>query len=255
MRILSWNVNGIRAVAEKGFKDWLASDSPDILGLQETKADESQVPPEIASAPGYHSYWSLGEQKGYSGTGLLTKLQPLEVTYGFGVEKFDNEGRIIIARYPQFILYNIYFPNGQKDEERLAYKMEFYDAFLDHVEAWVGAGEDVVVMGDFNTAHAEIDLANPRANEDYSGFLPVERAWIDKFIERGYVDTFRKFHCGERDAYSWWTYRFNARANNVGWRIDYVFVNKGFADSVKDAFILPHVKGSDHCPVGIEVEV
>lgn len=257
IKILSWNVNGIRACLEKGFAEWLEKSRPDILGIQEVKAKLDQLPKKFTDTVeklGYSLVWNPAQKPGYSGTALFSKLKILKTELGLGDPRFDGEGRTIVAKidHPSnpFTIYNIYFPNGQMNEERLKFKLDFYDAFLEHVRKAVKRKENVVVMGDVNTAHKEIDLKNPRENEDYSGFLPVERAWIDKFISKGYVDTFRHFH-KEPDQYSWWTYRFNARSRNVGWRIDYVFVNRDFLPQVKDGFILPDVKGSDHCPVGI----
>ena len=193
MRLLSWNVNGIRAVYKKGFLLPLFKDKPDIVCLQEIKAMAEQVPEEVAGLPGYHKFFNSAEKKGYSGTAVFTKEKPLKVKYGFGVKKFDNEGRAVIAEFKKFTLYNIYFPNGKKDNARLKYKMDFYAAFLKHAEKERKKGKKIVMCGDVNTAHKEIDLARPKENEDVSGFLPIERAFLDKFISKGYVDTFREF--------------------------------------------------------------
>lgn len=254
MRILSWNVNGIRAAQRKGFPDWFSRESPDVLCIQETKASPEQLAPELTTVPGYHTYFSSGERKGYSGVATYSKSKPREVGYGFGIEKFDNEGRILRMDYGDFLLFNIYFPNGKSSDERLAYKMEFYDAFLDHLDQLRSAGRHIVVCGDVNTAHKEIDIARPKANEKISGFLPMERDWMDQWISHGYVDTFRMF-CQEPGQYTWWDARGGARQRNVGWRIDYFFVDEGLKDRVKSAFILPDVMGSDHCPIGIEITV
>ena len=251
-RALSWNVNGLRAAYRKGFLDWLAEENPDILSLQETKAIPEQLPEALTRVPGYHSYFSSPERKGYSGVGLYTKTEPKKVTFGFGIEEFDREGRVLIADYEQFVLFNIYFPNGKSSSERLQYKMNFYDAFLEYVENLKGQGRNIVVCGDVNTAHKEIDLARPKANEGTSGFLPQERAWMDKFLGHGYLDTFRMFS-QEPEQYSYWDMISRARDRNVGWRIDYFFVNETFAGQVKGARILPDVMGSDHCPVGIDI--
>ncbi|MFH1850740.1 MAG: exodeoxyribonuclease III [Candidatus Neomarinimicrobiota bacterium] len=253
MKLYSWNVNGIRAAANKGLTDWLNTAQPDILCLQETKAREEQVPTELLTAAGYHKYWHSAERAGYSGVATFTKSEPLYVQPGLGIARFDAEGRVLITEHEDFLLYNIYFPNGQRDQERLDYKLDFYATLLDILDEQVASGINVVVTGDWNTAHREIDLANPQANSKMSGFLPEERAWIDKYIEHGYVDTFRLFHA-EPERYSWWTYRFGARERNVGWRIDYFFVNQGFVEWVIDADIHPGVLGSDHCPVLLEVE-
>jgi len=254
VRLMSWNVNGLRAVYKKGFSDWFRSEHPDILCLQETKASPDQLPEELTHVDGYNVFYSSAEKKGYSGVALFSSEKPLSVDTGFGIERFDSEGRIIIARYEHFHLYNIYFPNGKSSEERLSYKMDFYDAFYDHVNNCRKAGNDVIVCGDVNTAHKEIDLARPKENELISGFLPEEREWIDKFLASGWIDTFREFHT-ESDQYTWWHFRSRARERNVGWRIDYFYVNEGFLGHVKDSFILPDVMGSDHCPIGLEISI
>ena len=254
IRALSWNVNGLRAALKKGFLDWFAQASPDILCLQETKAAEDQIPPDVRDMPGYNAYFSSAERKGYSGVALYTKTKPVQVTFGLGIERFDNEGRIIIADYEQYSLFNIYFPNGKASSERLKYKMEFYEAFLDFVDKTKQGGRQVVICGDVNTAHKEIDLARPKANETISGFLPEERAWIDKFLSHGYVDIFRAFN-DQPGQYTWWDQMTRARDRNVGWRIDYFFVGEGFDKRVSAAYILPDVMGSDHCPVGIDIDV
>jgi len=254
MRILSWNVNGIRGLEKKGFYNWFKKTSPDILCLQETKATPEQLPPHLRNTPGYYVYWSSAERKGYSGVATFTKEKPKEVKTGFGIKKFDSEGRILITEFPFFVLFNIYFPNGKQGQERLDYKLKFYDTFLSYADNLKVKGKNIVVCGDFNTAHEEIDLARPKENEKVSGFLPIERAWIDTFIDHGYVDTFRYFN-KEPSQYSWWDMKTNARERNVGWRIDYFFVNKEFLSHVKKAFILQDVLGSDHCPVGIELKI
>ena len=253
MRILSWNVNGIRAADKKGFYDWFKKDQPDILCLQEIKAMKEQFPPHLRNTPNYNVYVRSAERKGYSGVATYTKEKPIDVKTGFGIEKFDDEGRILITEYPGFVLFNIYFPNGKRDRERLEYKLDFYDTFLAYADNLKAEGKNIVVCGDFNTAHKEIDLARPKENEKISGFLPIERAWIDTFIDHGYVDTFRYFN-KEPGQYSWWDMKTKARERNVGWRIDYFFVNKEFISKVKNAFIMKDVMGSDHCPVGIEIK-
>jgi len=250
MEILSWNVNGIRAVLKKGFLDWMQSRDPDILCLQETKASPEQVPPELMELGGYHKYFSSAEKKGYSGVAIFSKIEPHEVEHGLGIDRFDNEGRTVITHFQDFTLFNIYFPNGKKNEERLRFKMDFYDAFLEKAEEYRRSGRNIVACGDVNTAHEEIDLARPKENSEVSGFLPMEREWITKFIDKGYLDTFREFH-PEGEQYSWWDYFTRARERNVGWRIDYFFMNREFRPRLKDAFILQDVMGSDHCPVGI----
>jgi exodeoxyribonuclease-3 len=254
LRILSWNVNGIRAVDKKGFFDWFKKESPDILCLQETKAMPEQVSPHLRNTPGYNVYWSSAERKGYSGVVTYSKEKSLDVKKGFGINKFDIEGRILISQFPDFILFNIYFPNGKKNKERLNYKLDFYNVFLDYVDNLIEKGNNIIVCGDFNTAHKEIDLTRPKENEKISGFLPVERAWIDTFVEHGYVDTFRHFN-KQPEQYTWWDFKTRARERNVGWRIDYFFINKEFLPNLKNAFILQDVIGSDHCPIGIEIVI
>ena len=252
IKALSWNVNGLRAVHRKGFLDWFAEENPDILCLQETKLNEEQIPPEVLEVAGYQKFFSSAERKGYSGVALFTKPEPQSVSYGFGIPEFDNEGRILIADYGKFVLFNIYFPNGRSRADRLKYKMEFYDAFLDFAERTRQQGKNIVVCGDYNTAHKEIDLARPEANQKVSGFLPEERAWMDQLVAKGYVDTLRIFN-DRPEQYSYWDQMTKARDRNVGWRIDYFFVDEGFVPSISNAFILPDGMGSDHCPVGIEI--
>ena len=208
--------------------------------------------PHLRNAPGYYVFWNPSEKKGYSGVATFTKEKPTDVKKGFGIEKFDSEGRILITEFSSFTLFNIYFPNGKKDNERLNYKLDCYDTFLAYADNLKAKGKDIVVCGDFNTAHKEIDLAHPKANENRSGFLPIERAWIDKFIDHGYADTFRHFN-NEPNQYSWWDVKTRSRERNIGWRIDYFFVSKEFLPNLKKAFIMQDVMGSDHCPVGIEI--
>jgi len=254
MRIISWNVNGIRAADRKGLYKWFKKEEPDILCLQEIKAEKEQVPPYLKNTPNYHIYWNPAERKGYSGVVTYTKQKPKTIKKGFGIEKFDKEGRTLVTEFSSFFLFNIYFPNGKKNQERLDYKLDFYDTFLAYADNIKAEGKNIVVCGDFNTAHKEIDLARPKENEKISGFLPIERTWIDTFIDHGYIDTFRYFN-KEPEQYTWWSMRTRARKRNVGWRIDYFFVNKEFIKKVKNAFIMQDVMGSDHCPIGIEIEV
>jgi len=250
--LLSWNINGIRAIARKEAFNWFFAQRPEILCVQETKAQEEQIPGELREIDGYHVYFTSAERKGYSGVGLYTKNEPADVRHGFGIAEFDGEGRTIIAEYEKFVLCNIYFPNGKASKERLAYKMAFYDAFLKYIEKRRRKGANIIICGDVNTAHKEIDLARPKANEKTSGFLPEERAWIDKLTQKGYVDTLRMFN-QEPGQYSWWDMKTRARDRNIGWRIDYFFVSDGLEKSVKNAFLMPDIMGSDHCPVGIEL--
>ncbi len=249
-KFISWNVNGIRAVRGKGFLDWLYKESPDVLCLQETKARPEQLDADLTEPTDYKVYWNYPEKKGYSGVVVFTKAEPLNVTYDLGKSGLDIEGRVIIAEYPAFTLFNVYFPNGKAGPERLNYKMAFYDIFLQYADSIKDAGKKLVICGDVNTAHKEIDLARPRENSKVSGFLPGERAWIDKLVSHGYADTFRRFN-KESGQYTWWDMKSGARARNVGWRIDYFFVSDNLLPSLADAFIMPDVMGSDHCPIGI----
>jgi len=241
-------------VLNKGFIEIIQREQPDILGIQETKLQEHQIPKELNTLNEYLIYWSHSSRKGYSGTGLFTKLLPLNFSTGFGNPEFDCEGRIIIAEYFKFIYLNIYFPNGQKDDERLSYKLRFYDRCLEIMEEKRSLGKIILVGGDFNTAHHPIDLANPKENEKTSGFLPVERAWLDKIEEMGWIDTFRYFDKSP-EQYTWWSYRTKARPRNVGWRLDYFWVNKEGIEHIKKAGIRQDIEGSDHCPVFVELEI
>lgn len=256
MKIISWNVNGLRAVAKKGFFEWTAQESPDILCIQETKLQEEQLEQELIDLKGKYkyAYFSFADKKGYSGVATYTNIEPIAVSHGFGIERFDNEGRIVQTEFENFILLNIYFPNGQKDEERLQYKLDFYDALLEHCNDLVNKGKHLVICGDYNTAHTEVDIKNAKSNEKTSGFLPIERAWIDKFIANGYTDVYRKLN-PDKIEYSWWSYMFKARERNTGWRIDYHFVSNNLLDKVNDAKILTDVMGSDHCPVTLELNL
>jgi exodeoxyribonuclease-3 len=252
MKLISWNVNGVRAVVKKGFLDWLDQADPDIVCLQETKAHIDQLAAEILTDHGYYTYWHSGERRGYSGVATFCKTEPLYVQEGLGIERYDVEGRVLITEHENFLLYNIYFPNGQKDDERLQYKLDFYDDLLPIINEQAESGNNVVVTGDWNTAHHPIDLARPKENVKTSGFMPVEREKLDIYVENGWVDTFRLFHQGG-ERYSWWTYRIGARERNVGWRIDYFFVNEGFVENIVDGDIHDEVMGSDHCPVSLEL--
>jgi len=250
--ICSWNVNGIRAAHSRGNLGWFAELRPDILCLQETKASEEQLPPDLREVEGYNAYFNSPERKGYSGVALYSRSRPLSVKGGFGEPRFDGEGRTLIAEYDGFVLFNIYFPNGKQSKERLKFKMDFYDAFLAYAEALRSKGMGIVACGDFNTAHKEIDLARPKENSKVSGFLPEERAWMDKFVEHGYIDTFRMFN-DEPGHYTWWDLKTRARDRNIGWRIDYFFVSEELRDHVKASYMLTEAMGSDHCPICIEL--
>ncbi len=253
-RLLSWNVNGIRAVYKKGFLEWFKKENPDVLCIQETKAWEEQLSEELTKVDGYHSFFCQGVKKGYSGTAIYTKEKPINIERGFGIEEFDNEGRILIAEYEKFTLINIYYPNGKRDKVRLQYKMDFYEAFQKYAKKLKANGKKMIICGDVNTAHKEIDLARPKANEKISGFLPEERAWIDRFLADGYLDTLRMF-TQEGEIYTWWDQITRARDRNVGWRIDYFYISENLRDNITNAFTMPDVMGSDHCPVGIEIKI
>jgi len=254
MKIISWNVNGIRSVAKKGFREWFDQADADIVCLQEVRAQEEQIPSDLAEIPGYTRYWCSAEKKGYSGTAIYSRVPVDGVHYGFQEEEFDREGRVIAVELGDVVLYNIYFPNGGAGEDRLDFKLRFYDAFLEKSEEWRAKGRSVITCGDFNTCHQEIDIARPKENSTKSGFLPVERAWIDKYISHGYIDTFRHLHPDTMHAYTWWSNRGGARERNVGWRIDYFFCNQDFIGKVKSAEIHPDEMGSDHCPISLEIE-
>ncbi len=301
VRIISWNVNGIRAVNSKEkkkiqgitFADWVIKEDADIVCVQETKAHPEQLTGDnsnLISLGNYHSYFSSAEKKGYSGVAVYSKTEPIDVMHEIGSSELDNEGRTLILDFGSFVLFNIYYPNGQGSPARLKYKMDFYDVFLKRAEEFKNDGKTVVVCGDVNTAHKEIDLTHPKANSEKSGFLPVERDWVDKFINSGFVDTFRKFNA-EPENYTWWDQRAfiivcskcnlhdnrrrtpvevrlnepcpecggekkksTARDRNVGWRIDYFFIDSESVGKLSDAFIMPEVMGSDHCPLGIDLK-
>ncbi|MDD5986483.1 MAG: exodeoxyribonuclease III [Eubacteriales bacterium] len=248
MKLISWNVNGLRAVMKKNFFAFLEETDPDILCLQETKMQEGQA--EVPT-PGYHQYWCSAERKGYSGTLLLTKEEPQEVSYGIGMEEHDREGRVITARYPDFTLVNVYVPNAGSELVRLDYRMQWEDAFRDYLTGLAGP---VIVCGDMNVAHKEIDLKNPRSNRRNAGFTQEERDKMTQLQEAGFTDSFRYFYPDREGAYSWWSYRFQARKNNAGWRIDYFLVSDDFVSHMQDAAILSEVMGSDHCPVVLELK-
>ena len=253
MKLYSWNVNGIRAVEKKGFLDWLDQEQPEIVCIQETKARVEQLSSSLIEDHGYYTYWHSAEKKGYSSVATFCKEEPHNVQIGLGINRFDAEGRVLITEHDNFFLYNIYFPNGQKDEIRLKYKLDFYDELLPIINEQVDNGANVIVAGDWNTAHHAIDLARPKENEKTSGFMPIERERLDTYESHGWVDTFRHFN-SESDRYSWWSYRTGARPRNVGWRIDYFFVNEGFIDELEYANIHDDIMGSDHCPVSITLK-
>lgn len=256
MKLLSWNVNGLRAAAKKGFSEWLFHSRADVVSIQETKCSPDQLPPELSTPTGFHAYFdSSKEKKGYSGVACFSVEEPEKIEYGLGHDTLDQEGRLITLYYKKFVLMNCYFPNGKRDEVRFRHKMDYYDAFLKKAMNLRKAGHPVIFCGDVNTAHEEIDIARPKENEKVSGFLPEERAWIDEVINSGFVDSFRHMHQEMKNAYSWWDQFTQARDRNVGWRIDYFFVSQDLVPKLKKAFIDTDTFGSDHAPVGIELDL
>ena len=256
LRIYSWNVNGIRAAAQKGFAQWLGRCRGEIVGVQEVRAKPDEIPPAVTRLRRYHQHWCAAERPGYSGVGLLSRRPPDSLESSLGEPRFDSEGRLLIARFGRLVVANGYFPNGngkERDNSRIPYKLDWYRALFERVEALRRRGLRVLVMGDFNTAHREIDLARPKANEKTSGFTKVEREELDRWLKAGWVDTFRAFEPGPGH-YSWWSQRAGVREKNVGWRIDYVLASPSAMPHVRDAFIHAHVAGSDHCPVGVDVD-
>jgi len=256
MRIVSWNVNGYRAAWKKGFDEWLDKDGADVVGVQETKAWPEQLTKAQLNPNGYSSAFAQAEKKGYSGVATFSKVEPNRVQVGFEDPKWDTEGRVVITEHAdgKLVIANIYFPNGQRDQERLDYKMGFYDKTLEYFSELKNQGKNIIVFGDYNTAHKEIDLARPKENKNTSGFLQIERDWIDKWIAAGFVDSFRLFNQNP-DEYSWWNVRTRARDRNVGWRIDYHFVSENMVDAVANAAIHQDIMGSDHCPLSVDIDV
>jgi len=256
MRVLSWNVNGLRSCAAKGFGPWLAASGADVVGVQEVRARPEQLPPEVAAPPGWHLSVNAGERPGYSGVALYSKVEPDELVTHLGDPRFDVEGRLQLARFGRLVVANVYFPNGkgtQRDNSRIPYKLDFYRALFDELERRRRAGRRVLVLGDFNTAHREIDLARPKENVTTSGFTPEEREELDRWMRAGWIDTFRRFEPGPGH-YSWWSQRSGVRARNVGWRIDYVLASPNVAPFLRAGLLHPHVQGSDHCPVGVDLD-
>ena len=255
-RILCWNVNGLRACAKKGFGDWLQRCGAEIVGVQEVRARREQLPEGIAQPAGWHSHFVSARRPGYSGVGLYSHRPADRIDTELGKPRFDREGRLQLARFGRLLLANVYFPNGKgtdRDNGRVPFKLAFYRALFDRLQRMRRGGYRVLVMGDWNTAHREIDLARPRENQQISGFLPEERAEIDRWLGAGWIDCFRRFEKGPGH-YSWWSQRFGVRERNVGWRIDYVLASPAAMRYVADAFIQPEVMGSDHCPVGVDVD-
>ena len=251
MKCISWNVNGIRACVKKGFLDFFKEADADIFCIQESKLQEGQIDLPL---PGYFSYWNYAKKKGYSGTAIFTKKEPLNVTYGIGIEEHDQEGRVITLEYPDFYMVTCYTPNSQNELARLPYRMQWEDDFREYV-CMLDQKKPVIICGDMNVAHEEIDLKNPKTNRKNAGFSDEERGKFTDLLDAGFVDTFRTLHPDLEGAYSWWSYRFNARKNNAGWRIDYFLVSDGIAQNVRGAGIRNDIFGSDHCPVTLEIEL
>lgn len=249
MKLISWNVNGLRAVMGKGFMDIFNALDADVFCLQETKLQQGQIELEL---PGYHQYWNYAEKKGYSGTAVFTRREPLAVRYGIGVEEHDREGRVITLDMGDFYLVTVYTPNAQRELTRLDYRMQWEDAFLAYLKG-LEKDKPVIFCGDLNVAHREIDLKNPKSNVNNAGFTPQERGKMDALLDSGFVDTFRHFHPDETGAYSWWSYMFHAREKNVGWRIDYFIASRTLTDRLESACIHPEIYGSDHCPVELVI--
>jgi len=255
MKIISWNTNGLRATAKQGFFTPLFDERPDILCLQETKAEPEQLPENVRSVPGYFSYFSYPKnKKGYSGVAVYTKEKPKEVFYGMGIKKLDDEGRLIGAKFKNFTLLNGYFPNGGQGPDRLKYKLEFYNAFLKFILKLRKNGENIIFCGDVNTAHKAIDLARPKENEENTGFLPIERAWIDKVVKNNFLDTFRVFYPKKIETYTYWDQKTRARDRNVGWRLDYFFADQKVIPKIRNTGMLSDYYGSDHCPIWLELD-
>ena len=254
MKITTWNVNGLRAVLNKGAWSWVQQASPDVLCLQEIKSRPDQIPNEyLAQFTEHHVYWNPAVRPGYSGVATFTTIEPQSIVNGIGLDEFDHEGRVIRIKFPDFTLLNVYFPSGQRGLDRVAYKLEFYSHLLEMVDAFHAAGQKLIICGDFNTAHNEIDLRHPKENKNTSGFLPEERAWIDTYLSHGLVDIYRHLY-PDKVEYTWWTYLMNARKNNVGWRLDYFMISEALVPFVADVVINGEVFGSDHCPVTLSIK-
>jgi exodeoxyribonuclease-3 len=253
VKITTWNVNGLRAALNKGAWDWVQQEQPDVLCLQEVKARPEQISDEYqARFNSHHVYWNPAVKPGYSGVATFTSIPPLAVDYGIGREEFDHEGRVIRTKFPGFYLFNVYFPSGRRGMDRVGFKLEFYSHLLDICDRMHASDERLIICGDFNTAHNEIDLRHPKANKKTSGFLPEERAWIDTYLSHGFVDIYRMLF-PDRVEYTWWTYLLNARKNNTGWRLDYFMISEALVPAVNDVKIHSDILGSDHCPVSLVI--
>lgn len=253
MKIMSYNVNGIRAAIKKDLKAFIEQENPDILCFQETKAQESDIDTPLFESLGYHCYWFSAVKKGYSGVGIITKVKPKKVETGCGHELYDHEGRVITTYFDSFILVNTYFPSGTSGEERQGIKMGFLEHYLEFIKKLKKKNKNIIVCGDYNICHNEIDIHDPKGNKNNSGFLPEERAWMDKWFASDMIDTYRHLNPDVKHQYTWWSQRFNARANNKGWRIDYFSISSTLLDTLKNASIYPEARHSDHCPISIEI--
>lgn len=254
MRIVSYNVNGIRSAINKGLLDWIREDQADIYCFQELKAQQADIPTEAFETLGYFTYWFPAQKKGYSGVGIITKIKPQQVVFGCGLTQADYEGRVLQMHFTSFVLVNTYFPSGSSGEDRQAYKMDFLSAYLPVLNQLQSQHKNVISVGDFNICHKEIDIHDPKGNKNSSGFLPEERAWMDDYFASGWLDCFRLKN-DQPHQYSWWSFRANARANNKGWRIDYITATHSLLDTIREAEILPSIKHADHCPVSVTFDI
>jgi exodeoxyribonuclease-3 len=255
LRITTWNVNGLRAALVKGMWKWIQQENPDIICLQEIKTRPDQIPSEYSDQFNISQiFWNPAEKSGYSGVATFSKISPISVKFGIGLDEYDCEGRVISTKFPSFTLFNVYFPSGQRGHDRVVFKLDFYSHLLEIFDRMHRANERIIICGDFNTAHNEIDLRYPKQNKNTSGFLPEERVWIDSYLAHGFVDIYRELF-PDRVEYTWWTYRMNARQKNIGWRLDYFLISDALIPIVKDVVIHGDATGSDHCPVTLIIEI
>lgn len=255
MKIITWNVNGVRSIVQKGFFEFIGAQNPDLLCIQETKAHPDQLEDSLHSPLGWKTFWSSAQRPGYSGTATFCRQTPLSVEHGFGIPKFDAEGRMVVTKFEKFTLFNVYFPNGGARQERHLFKQEFLRRFGSYLLKKVSAGENIILVGDYNVAYMDIDVYDPKSLAQESGFLPEERQWMSNFLEKGFVDGFRYFHPQDKHRYTWWSYFQSARMGNRGWRIDHICVSRGLEKHMKSVEILDQQMGSDHCPVVMEIDL
>ena len=255
LSLYSWNVNGIRAASKNGFLDWFKAVDADVVCLQEVKAFREQIPQELQAPEGYQVHWNAAQKPGYSGTATYTRIEPTQVHSGIGFPEFDSEGRVLITEFKDWAVFNCYFPNSQREGVRLPYKLDFCREFLKVLKGYESRGIAPVICGDLNIAHQAIDLKNPKANEKNAGYLPEERAWMTELLNSGYIDTYRHFFPDQKDAYSWWSYRPGIRERNIGWRLDYFVTAHTLRDRLQAAEIHAQVRGSDHCPVSLKIDL